>query len=509
MRFHSSTFFVVFLLVAATAHADVILAPLFTDHAVLQRDKPVPVWGRAASGERITVTFQKQTVTTTADDNGRWTVWLKPLAASCEPAEIIVSGGENKTVRVRDVLVGEAWLCSGQSNMELPVKQAQNAAKEIAAAGNPLIRHISVKQRVSETPKDTVPTGGWKSATPQTAGDFTAAGYFFAREIQPRLGVPIGLVNSSMGGGIIEGWLGAGAFASNPAFEAVAQRWNETLADYPAKKAGYDAEMARRAAAETAAQKDGKPKPAFPRIGPPIGPGHKYTPSGLYNGSIHPLVPYALRGVLWYQGEMNAGRPSEYHPLFAALIKQWRGDFRQGDVPFLWVQLPNFKSGDPLETDWAQLREAQSRTLSLPATGQAIAIDIGDVEDIHPKNKQDVGHRLALLARALVYGEQIECRGPVFARAEREGPAMRVHFSKGASGLNMRPSDKVRGAFQIAGADKKFHPATARVENETLLVSSEKVTEPVAVRYAWFNAPEANLYNAAGLPAEPFRSDDW
>ncbi|WP_236919097.1 sialate O-acetylesterase [Ereboglobus luteus] len=494
--------------IAGIARAEIALAPLFADHAVLQRDKPVPVWGRADPDAQVTVSFQKQTATAIAEADGRWTAWLKPLSASSEPEDMIVSvsdGGGRQTIRVRDILVGEVWLCSGQSNMEWPVKQAQNAEREIASANNPLIRHISIKQRVAKTPMDTVPTGGWKSASPETAGDFTAAGYFFAREMQPRLGVPVGLVNSSMGGGIIEGWMPDKTLTDNPAFAVITQRWQQILDEYPAKKAEYDAEMQRRAKA--GAQQEDKSKPVFPRINPPIGPGHKYTPSGLHNGSIHPLIPYALRGVLWYQGEMNAGRPEEYNPLFSAMIKQWREDFGQGNIPFLWVQLPNFKSGDPAETDWARLREAQTQTLSLPATGQAVTIDIGDVEDIHPKNKQDVGLRLALLARALVYGEPVECTGPVFDRASREGAAMRVHFSTGAKGLVLRKHSAT--AFQLAGADKEFHPAEARVENDTVIVTSTKVPAPVAVRYAWFNAPEASLYNAAALPAGPFRSDNW
>jgi len=513
---------------ALPARADVTLAPLFRDHAVFQRDKPVPIWGRADPGERVTVTFRGQTVTTiaTADiapaatttdtsaaptaataTDARWIVCLPAYAASTQPAELIVTG--KNTIRLTDILTGEVWLCSGQSNMERNVARTLNAAQEIAAANNPLIRHITIKHHVSDTPATDAETTGWQPATPQTAGDFTAIGYYFARDLQPRLGVPIGIIHSSWGGTQIESWMSAAALASNPAFAPVAQRWQKILDAYPAAKTDHDKQLAARAARQAALKAKGDPA-KLPAIRPPVGPGHQDTPGGLFNGMINPLLPFALRGVLWYQGEANTARANEYHALFAAMITQWRANLGQGDIPFFWVQLANFKAGDADGTDWAFLREAQTQTLALPATGQAVAIDIGDPDDIHPLNKQEAARRLALIARAKVHGATVDYTGPVFAAARREGPAMRVTFAPaGADGLTAR--GKPLQSFELAGADKVFHPATATIDtaDNTILVTSKDVPAPVTVRYAWHNSPDANLFNSAGLPAVPFRSDNW
>jgi sialate O-acetylesterase len=302
--------------------------------------------------------------------------------------------------------------------------------------------------------------------------------------------------------------MSAAALASNPAFAIVNQRWEKTLAAYPAAKAEYDKKSADRAARQAALKEKGDTA-KLPNIREPQGPGHQNTPSGLFNGMINPLLPCALRGIIWYQGEANAGRAGEYHALFAAMITQWRANFGQGDLPFFWVQLANYKAGDANGTNWAFLREAQAQTLSLPMTGQAVTIDIGEPDDIHPQNKQEVGRRLALIARAKVYGATLDYTGPVFAAAKREGPAMRVSFAQGADGLTAR--GKPLQSFELAGPDKIFHPATAAINtaDNTILVTAKDVPDPVAVRYAWRNAPDANLFNSAGLPATPFRSDDW
>jgi len=492
-----------FFLLTVCAQAEVTLAPLFSDHVVLQREKPLPVWGRADPGEHVTVKFGEQEVGATAAPDGRWLVVLDAIPASSTPAELTVSG--KNTLHVADVLVGDVWLCSGQSNMEFPVSRAQNAEQEIASANYPLIRHNKIKQTVSSTPADSV-EASWVTCSPATVGDFTAVGFFFARDLQPRLNIPIGLINSTWGGTPVEAWMSAAAFASNPAFSVVDQRWQQTLADYPRKKIEYDAAIAAWTVAEAAAkgrnQKFTQPKPQAPQ-----GPGHSYTPSGLFNGMINPLAPYALRGFLWYQGETNTSRPTEYAPLFATLIRTWRQHFGQADLPFFWVQLAGFKYSDPFNLESALLREAQTNTLSLPATGQALTIDIGDKNDIHPRNKQEVGRRLALLARAKVYDMPVDFSGPVFAGFTHEGSALRVHFTHAGTGLTAR--DKPLQSLQIAGADRRFYWATAKIDRDSILVSAKEVAAPVAVRYAWFNAPEANLYNGAGLPAAPFRSDDW
>ncbi len=521
-----------FVALAVLARADVSLAPLFSDHAVLQRDNPVPVWGRADGGEKIVVTFAGQSRQTTAGADGRWIVYFDAFSARIEGADLVVTG--KNTVIVRDVVVGEVWLCSGQSNMEFTVNarpgwqantRVNNATAEIAAARWPLVRHVRIEARVADTPADTVATSGWKLTAPETVGEFTAVGYFFARELHQKLGVPIGLVNSSVGGTPVESWLSPAALASNPAFGVVAERWHQNLAAFPAHRAAYEAALAAWTPAETKAKAaavvaGAKTKPKTdgaknyaawlknnPRPRAPRGPGDTWTPTGLFNGMINPLLPYAIRGAVWYQGESNAERAAEYRGLFAAMIAAWRAHFGQGEFPFYWVSLANYKnSSDATGLTYAALREAQTQTLALPNTGQALAIDVGNPNDIHPANKQDVGRRLAMLAKNRVYGLTVDDTGPTFAAVAREGAALRVRFTQ-ASGLIAH--DKPVQSLEIAGADKIFHPATAKIERETLLVSAPKVREPIAVRYAWRNAPEANLYNGAGLPALPFRSDLW
>jgi sialate O-acetylesterase len=496
---------------AAGARADVALAPLFTDHAVLQRDKAVPVWGAAAAGEKVTVTFHRQTRDVVAAADGRWIVFLDALPANALGADLVVTG--RNTVTLHDIVVGEVWLCSGQSNMEFAVSRAANAAREITAANFPLIRHVKIERTVATSPADTVKTSGWQSASPQTVGGFTAVGYFFAREIFQKLGVPVGLVHSSWGGTPVESWMSPAALASNPAFAVVNARWEQDLADYPVKKPAYDAKFGDWRQAEAAATAKGPAAhAAFLKQRPweraPRGPGDSWTPAGLFNGMINPLLPYALRGALWYQGESNADRASEYHALFTAMITAWRRHFGQGDFPFYWVSLANYKvPGDETDATYAFLREAQTQTLALPNTGQALAIDLGNPDDIHPTNKQDVGRRLALLAKKRVYGIVGDDTGPTFVSATREGSALRVKLTHTDGGLVAH--GKPVQSLEVAGADRIFHTATAKIERDSLLVSAPGVREPVAVRYAWKNSPDANLYDGAGLPAVPFRSDNW
>ena len=505
----------------AVARAEVTLAPLFTDHAVLQRDKTVPVWGRADAGEKITVTFARQTRTATAGPDGRWSVSLDKLPASAQGADLTVAG--KNTLVVHDVVVGEVWLCSGQSNMEFTLEarsgtwqansRVRDAAKEIAAANFPLIRQVRIEHTVADEPAATVKTGGWQPATPQTAGGFTAVGYFFAREIFQKLGVPIGLVHSSHDGTTVEAWMPAATLARDPAFSVVAERWEKMLADYPEKKAEFDAALAEWAPAEAAAKARGEAAPVawlkeHPQPRAPRGRGDPWTPSGLFNGMISPLMPYAIRGTLWYQGEYNTDRAAEYQRLFAAMITVWRKQFGQGDLPFYWVNLANYKApDDPTGQAYAFLREAQTQTLELPNTGQAIAIDLGDPDDIHPANKQEVGHRLALLAKNRVYGAGTEDAGPTFANVRLGNGALIVTFGHAGGGLTARGHPV--NCVEIAGADQVFHPATVGISSSVLVASSPEVKQPVAIRYAWRNAPEANLYNGAGLPAVPFRSDNW
>jgi sialate O-acetylesterase len=516
---------------AVSIRADVTPAAVFSDRVVLQRDKPVPIWGTADAGEKVTVIFGGQHRETITGSDGRWSVQLDALSASPVGTDLLISG--KNTLTLHDVVVGEVWLCSGQSNMEWPVMKAAHAQAEIAAANFPLIRHLKVERLVAEAPVATLKTGGWQPASPQTVGTFTAVGYFFARDLHQKLGVPIGIIHSSWGGTPVEAWMSSAALASDPTFAVVQERWKQNLADFPTRQAEYEINLAGWAKAEAEARqttatkaqaaprgRNGqKPDPQAahnewlrqnPRPRAPRGAGDPWTPGGLFNGMIHPLLPYALRGALWYQGESNAERAAEYHALFSALITGWRAHFAQGDFPFYWVNLANYAvPTDGLERGrtYAFLREAQTKTLALPNTGQAIAIDIGDPKDIHPLDKQEVGRRLALLARNRDYDLVCDDAGPTFVSATREGPTMRVRLKHAAGGLVAynRPVQ----SLELAGADRVFHPAEGRIDRDTLIVTSTAVREPVAVRYAWTNAPDANLHNGAGLPAVPFRTDDW
>ncbi len=522
--------FAIVLAAAAFARADVAVAAPFGDHAVLQRDKPVPVWGTGAKGEKVTVSFAGQQQSATVGPDGRWIVYLPALPASAAGADLVVAG--SNTLTLRNVVVGEVWLCAGESNMERPVGRATPAAAEITAAANPLIRHVRIEPTVAEAPADTVKTGGWQMATPDTTGAFTAVGYFFARDLQPRLGVPIGLVHAAKGPTPIEAWLSPAALAGDPAFAAVGARWREDLAAFASRNAEYDAALATWTQAEAAARAlPAPPVPAArgargtaridpaalhqewlrrnPRPRPPRGPGDPRMPAGMFNGTINPLLPYALRGVLWYQGESDTPRAGEYRALLGALVTSWRAHFAQEDLSFYWVNLAAYApTGDQGEKgrSFALLREAQTRALALPSTGQAVAIDLGEARDLHPASQQEIGRRLALLARNRDYDSVCDDTGPTFAGATREGAAMRVRFEHAAGGLVAH--EKPVQALELAGADRVFHPAAGRIERDTLVVTSPQVREPVAVRYAFINFPEANLYNGAGLPAVPFRSDD-
>jgi sialate O-acetylesterase len=502
--------------IPAAGNAAVTLAPLFQDHAVLQRDKPLPVWGRADPGERVSVSFRGQQASVVAGSDGRWIVYLAPLAASADPADLVVTGGNQ--IALHDVLVGEVWLCAGQSNMEFTVwnpkdtvYRVDNGEKEVAAANYPQIRQFKVERFESDKPVDTA-QGSWVPCTPETVPEFTAVGYFFARDLYRKLGVPIGIINCTWGGSSIEPWLSPACLASDPAFAIVQERWRQAQAQYPLRQAES---MALLQAWQTVGSQARARGPAayaafvkqFPRPKPYPGPDkpYPYAPSRIFNGMVHPLVPYALRGALWYQGESNVFRAGEYHRLFAAMITDWRADFGQGDFPFYWVQLPNYNGSEALWTKWANLREAQAQTLTLPATGMAVTIDIGEPQNLHPRNKQEVGRRLALIAKAKVYGITDDFSGPVFLAAVRKGSAMLVRFKYAGAGLTA--AGKPLQSFEVAGADHLFYPATATIVGDQVLAQSPKVPEPLAVRYAWSNAPEANLYNGAGLPAAPFSSD--
>jgi sialate O-acetylesterase len=489
----------IFSLFASMSWAGVEVAPLFGDHAVLQRERPVPVWGRAAAGEEVSVTFGAQHVSAKTDPEGRWRVELAPMAAQNTGIDLVVAGS-NRLV-FHDVVVGEVWLCTGQSNMGFTLSRALNAREEIAGSANPRLRELVIRNGAAESPVEGAKTSGWQVATPDTTPTFTAVGYFFGKELVQSLDVPVGLIHSTVGGTPVEAWMNSAAFASDPGFAAVAERSRaEDQAMAAARLKAWNQAEAKAIAAGSEALvkfKTETPKPA------PYAPK---VPMVLFNGKIAPIKPYAFRGAVWYQGEANAARPQEYHGLFAAMITSWRNYFGAGDFPFYWVQLPNFAAGDAAGTTWAAMREAQTQTLSLPNTGQAIAVDVGEADNLHPLNKRPVGHRLAILAEAHVYQLPTEFSGPVFKSMDRAGQTLVVTFDH-ADGLKARGNQLP--AVQVAGADKVFHSAKAHITDGKLVASSADVLEPVAIRYAWTNAPDATLYNGADLPAAPFRSDRW
>lgn len=632
------------LTVSLASGAEPFLSPVFTDNMVLQRDQQDAVWGWSKPGERITVGIAGQSATSTAGADGKWTVMLPPLPTG-GPHVMTVSGPE--TVTLNNVLVGDVWICSGQSNMEWRVQDTDNAQAEIAAANFPEIRHLEIPHVTAAEPQKTVANDGWKVCSPETVPRFTAVGFYFGRKLNQDLKVPIGLIHTSWGGTIAEAWTskealvpmndfnqamadlekrskaagkeadpqeawytahdpgtsgGSHAWAAADLDEASwptmnqPQQWTgsnipevmnldgtvwmrrsvELSADFVGKEAvlnlgaiddedvvwingqkigetaGFHRIRAYRVPAGVL--KEGKNSiairvmdvnggggltgpaeamrleskglapvpltgpwlykvgadltktPAFPRR---MG-DNPNVPTVLYNAMVAPLLPYGIKGAIWYQGESNAGRAAQYRKLLPTMIGDWRKRFGQGDFPFYIVQLANFMQAkpEPGESEWAELREAQAMTAkNVPNSGLAVAIDIGEANDIHPRNKQDVGKRLALQALAKTYGQKVVSSGPEFREAKTEGNAIRLSFDHAGGGL-VAKGGTLKG-FSIAGADKKFVWAEAKVDGSDIVVSSPQVRAPVAVRYAWTENPEATLFNTEGLPAIPFRTDTW
>jgi len=624
--------------------ADVSLPNFFGDNMVLQRDKPIPVWGRASPKEKITVQFDHQTKTTQADKSGKWMVKLDNENAG-GPYLLTIKG--KNTVTFNNVMVGEVWICSGQSNMEMPIEgwgKINNYEKEVAAANYPMIRHIKVPNTVSSTPQDNIPKADWKVCSPETAGDFTAAGYFFARELYNKLKIPVGLINTSWGGTMVETWTSRQALENSDEFKEMiatmpqlnldsmakikkeeslkriealqgsmdnidATNWNEPTTNDNAwpqmqlpnfwetqqlgdmdgivwfrKTINLSAEDAGKAATlelamiddndvtyvngtkvgSTAAYNAKRNYPVEPGIlkegknviavrvddtggyggiygdsadmkltignhaiplygawhfkvekitGGSASIGPNSYPTLLFNAMLNPLIPYAFRGVIWYQGETNAGRAYQYRKAFPLMITDWRKRWNDGNFPFYFVQLASFNAANGNSNNgstWAELREAQAKTLSLPNTGMAVITDIGDSSNIHPKDKQDVGKRLAAIALHNVYGEDIVYNGPVYTSMKTEGNKANISFTDIGSGLIAHDRYGYIKGFEVAGADKKFHYAKAYISGNTVVVYNDSVNAPVAVRYGWAdNNLEDNLFNKEGFPAGPFRTDDW
>jgi sialate O-acetylesterase len=474
----------------------VTLPALLIDHMVIQRDLPVHVWGQAAPSEAVAVTFRGNTRSTVADEVGLWSVYLPPSPAG-GPFELTVKG-EN-TITLRDVLVGEVWVASGQSNMEMELRSVKDAPAEVAAATHPKIRLFQVKKGTSQYPKLDVDAEPWRLCSPESTAQFSAVAYFLGVRLQEKLNVPIGLIHASWGGTPVESWMSLRSLTSDAAFTPTLALWSKTMDDFAVHQLKRAKQLKDWEAASARAKVEGKTPPSYPWE---ANIDNSWMPSGTYNAMIAPLTRFPIRGAIWYQGESNAGpeRASSYGAMFQAMIRDWRETWGVGDFPFLFVQLANWKAGPT--NRWAEVREAQLQTLGLARTGMAVAIDIGDPSDIHPKNKQEVGRRLALTARAIAYGDTAEYSGPLFRNAVAEGSAVRVWFTHGAG---LQAKDGELKGFEIAGADGKFAPAVARVDGDSVVVKSADVRSPAHIRYAWADNPECNLYNSDGLPASPFR----
>lgn len=467
------------------------LPAIFSDNMVLQQGIPVPVWGWAGAQDQITVTCQNQRKTTTAGQDGKWMVKLDPLALGGS-FDLTVSG--KSSVTFKNVLAGEVWICSGQSNMEWVLRNTNDAPKEIAASKNPMIRLFTVKKNIADQPQSDL-SGQWQECTPEASPGFSAVGYYFGKELQKTLNVPIGLIHTSWGGTPIEAWTSQPVLTGDPDMKVAYD-------NYTRAKANHEPALKKWAEAAAAAKKEGKPAPRRPSL--------PWAPSGLYNGMIAPLVPYGLAGAIWYQGESNAGNAQLYRKQMPAMIKNWRDDWGQGEFPFFMVSLANYmaRKDAPADSAWAELREAQALTAAnTPKVGVAMAIDIGEANDIHPRNKADVGKRLALNALAIGYGKSIVYSGPVYDSMKIEGNAIRLSFKHTGTGLLSK--DGTLKGFAVAGEDRKFVWAEAKIEGQSIVVSAKDVARPVAVRYAWADNPECNLYNQEGLPAVPFRTDQW
>ena len=491
--------FISCLVFALTASAEVKLPNVIGSGMVLQRDLPVPVWGWAEPGEKVSVSFAGQNESTKAGDDGKWMVKLSALKASAKPASLTIKGSNE--IKLENILVGEVWICSGQSNMEWSIRQSMNAKEEIEASNHPNIRLFNVPgHKVSPLPKERLAIPAkWTTCSPQTSSGFSAVGYYFGRRLQKELDVPIGLIGSNWGGTRIEPWTTLDGFKSVPELANLAKQVENHKA------------------------------------GTRVGGG---TPSAIYNQMVHPLAPFAMRGGIWYQGESNGGEHMSYYHKKHALVNGWRKVFQNKDLAFYWVQLANFRKAnvnvvkDPKKEmsnpaggdGWAKIREAQTKALDIPGTGMAVAIDLADAHnpnDIHPRNKQDVGGRLAQWALHQTYGKKdLVPTGPRYKGHKVKGNSIHLSFDHVGKGLmvgkktKLEPTAEVKDGklenFAVAGEDKKWVWADARIEGDTVVVSSDDVKKPVAVRYGFtMNPGNANLYNKDGIAALPFRTDDW
>lgn len=485
------------LLVGALGgRAEVRLPRLVASHMVLQRDQPVHLWGWAEPGEKVTAELNEKSQSAAADAMGHWHIYLPAFSAG-GPYRVSIKGSNEITLD--DVLIGDVWFASGQSNMEMPLQGfpgnavIKNSEEEIRDAGHKDIRLFRTPTRASDFPLPDY-EATWTECTPETAADFSAVAYFFGRQIAKDEHVPVGLIDSSWGGTPVEAWISMDGLSADsslmPAFAEWAKMANKT-ADIPAMQKAEKRE-------DEEAAKAGSGKPYHEWHPNPA----SWAPGGLYNGMVAAAVEFPIKGVIWYQGESNSrlARANMYEREFPAMISDWRSHWHAGNFPFLFVQISSFGSNS--HESYQTIREAQRRTLSLANTGMAVTIDIGQVENVHPANKQDVGARLALAAEAIAYGKQLEFSGPMFRQTSVEGNALRVWFDHATGGL------KGTNGFEVAGADYRFVPATALIDGSAVVLSSPSVSSPKYARYGWANAPNVNLVNGAGLPASPFTTEE-
>ncbi|GAA5119936.1 discoidin domain-containing protein [Luteolibacter yonseiensis] len=508
--FTSKTQWLVVLLVAQSATAEITLAPLFQDGGVLQRDKPVPVWGRASAGKSVSVTFGGQTKTTTADAGGRWQVSLDPMTANAESRTMGVTEQGLPPVEVKDLLVGEVWLGSGQSNMEFIIKRTRKEDQDEAASGPvPGMRIFSVPKVVNSVRQETV-KAKWEPATPENAADFSAVAYLFGKKLAEELKVPIGMIHSSWGGSRIEPWWAEEGLEGIPELEKTR---NERLARSPGfpeyDKPYRNYITAVRSWADEAAKAldNSLPAPEMPKAPEllKLGSGSEV---GTYQAMIHPLVPYALRGFLWYQGESNNGEGMAYTAKMQALIAGWRKQFKAADAPFLFVQLAPFNYDGNRANGLPEIWWAQQEVLKIPHTGMAVTNDIGNIRDIHPTNKGDIARRLALWALADTYGKKdIVKSGPLFSQYKAVDGGIAIAFDHTGGGLATRDG-KSPTLFEIAGIDGDYKPADAKIsaDGKTILLTSSAVAKPDRARFAWSQSAEPNLINKEGLPAGAFNT---
>jgi sialate O-acetylesterase len=474
-------------------HAAVHLPAVFSDHMVIQRNEPVRVWGDADAGESVAVGFRGMQRNTVADSLGRWSIEF-PGGAAGGPFTLSIRA--SNVITIRDVLVGDVWIASGQSNMSFELREAENSEPAIAQANLSQVRLLTVNQRFADYPQEDLSlTMAWSVCTPASAANFSAVAYFFAREISILEKVPIGIVDDAWGGTPAEAWTSMDALSRDPSLMPVFSAW-AAMADAESETLRKEEKEEKEIQAANAAGKN-QSLPWHPVF-------NAWAPAALYNGMIAPLTRFPIRGVIWYQGESNTGplRYILYARLFPALIQDWRSAWSEGNFPFLFVQIANLRvaNGD----DWPAVREAQRQALSLVNTAMVVTIDIGDPDSIHPRDKQDVGDRLALAARAIAYKEPVEYSGPLYREMSRDGQRLRLYFDHADGGLIVK-SGSLQG-FEIAGADGKFFPATAAIEGETVVLTNANVPEPVQARYGWSDNPPASLFNRAGLPASPFRT---